>query len=133
MRLLLLSGLIFCLLPGCKHDADAPPMCYAGTVVGGTCVDGVLIAVDPVYPIGAPAHVWQADHHVLVGNAVAAVNLNTPANGGAADTVGHRLYFTYVNDPSRQQQSFCFALDRVAEPIPHLVLSNVSATPCGAL
>ncbi len=138
-RLFLLSGLVFCLLSGCKHDADVRPQCYSGVVVGGTCTDGLLIDVDPAYPIGAPALLprarfkAQASGDSLLGrNVVAVVNsselLNAP---GKLFTQNSRLYFTYVNDPKRQWNGWeCLVFDGVTSSIPHLVLSNVSATAC---
>lgn len=123
---------------GCATDSQddtpqpilcfGPPHCYAGTVVGSTCMDGLLIKVDPAYAIGAPALVWQAGRDTL-RNVIAVVN--SPDLRRCA-TPGQRVYFTYVNDPARQQLegATCLAFDGVTTPIPRLVLSNVSTTPC---
>ena len=129
-----------CTLPGCQLDptgCDGPPAphCYAGRIVASTCMDGLLVEVDARYPIGATAlrpGMGQPDS-LLGHNVVAVVNTSdlhsqlTPAQC----EVGQPLYFTYVNDPSRQSNGWCcFAGDGVRGNIPRLVLSNVAVTPC---
>jgi hypothetical protein len=122
-------------LPAChKKDVDPQPticfpepLCYAGTVVGATCMDGVLIDVDAAYPIGAPARIHDfSGNYTQYNNIIAVANT---ADFSQADTTGRHVYFTYT--PATQPWSglCCFANDAVPN-IPHLVLSNVSITAC---
>lgn len=128
MRFPLLSftGLLLGLLPGCKHDSDAPPACYSGVILGQTCMDGVIIQVDARTPIGRPVRAFSTYRDSLVNtNAVAAVN-----DFGSLYVVGRTVYFTYTNSPNNQGPSRACPQNTIPLPIPHLVLSNVSATPC---
>jgi hypothetical protein len=127
-------------LAGCDrkhcHDPQPEPACYAGTIVGSTCMDGVLIDVDPRYPIGSPALLprYGRPDTLLGANVIAVVNssalsghLPIPAPGQP----GQQLHFTAINDPNQQWNGLCcFANDGVKTPIPRLVLSNLSTTPC---
>ncbi|WP_345237810.1 hypothetical protein [Hymenobacter saemangeumensis] len=135
MRKLLPAALLLaaCTLPGCESGCDPTPECLSGTVVGSTCMDGLLIDVDPRYRIGGNAVLPRHGRpDTLLGRNVIAV-----VNGDALASlpypaVGQRLYFTYVNDPDRQWNGLCcFANDGVKTNIPHLLLSNVSTTGCG--
>jgi hypothetical protein len=131
------KALSFALLLGpaallsCQHDKHhcdpAPtPQCYPGVVIGHTCMDGTLIAVDARYPIGRPA---VNQENVLLGTNVIAVANSSEVGPLLPD--GQTVYFNYVNDPNRQRDEWtCFAYDAIKSPIPHLVLSNVSATGC---
>ena len=117
MRLPLLSSLIFCLLPSCKHDADV--QCYSGVVVGQTCMDGVIIQVNERTLIGKPIQGSS--------NAVAAVN-----DLGNLHAVGSNVYFTYTENPNNQGPDRFCTQNTSLLPIPHLILNYVSATPCAA-
>jgi hypothetical protein len=112
-----------CRHPKC-HDPQPRPRCYAGTVVAETCLDGVLIEVDSLYPIGRPVGPGQPGG-VPGRNMIAAVNplgnLNHP---------GQRVYFTYRNDPSQQSPGSGCRQNALPLAVPHLVLSNLSATAC---
>lgn len=93
-RLLLPLALLLGALPGCKHDADSAPRCYAGTVVGASCYDGVLINVDAQYPIGKPvgySTVPNDSTGLANQNAIGALNSNAL---GALNVKGQRIYFT---------------------------------------
>ncbi|SFQ38726.1 hypothetical protein [Hymenobacter arizonensis] len=95
------------------------PKCYSGVVVGDACPDGVLIDVDDAFPIGKPA----GEHK----NVIAAVNF---ADLASLNQVGKRVYFTYRNDPNQQRAvRACIAIT-LPLPVPHFVLSNISATNC---
>jgi|GEM_PF-1298777 len=121
-----------CTLLACQHehDCDPAPSCYSGTVVGNTCMDGMLIDMDPSFGIGAQGLLPRAGRpDSLLGQHVVAV-VNTDELG-PLPTVGQRLYFTYVNDPDRQwNMRCCFDGDGVRGQVPRLVLSNVSTSPC---
>lgn len=124
------SGLNLALLY-CKHDADTGPVCYSGVILGKSCPDGTLIQVDSQYPIGKPIMPYMgslsgvpASDSIGSSNLIAAVNPPTyPFKRG------QRIYFTYQNDPQYQLPvRQCYVFGPLI--IPHLVLSNVSATPC---
>lgn len=124
--LLALAG---CSLIGCSKQADAPaPLCYSGTVVGFDCWNGFLVQVDGQYAIGAPLRVSYADS-LPRSNVIAAVN-----ELGKLGTTGQRIYFTYLNAVNQQSPGWpCTTMGaQVHFPVPHLVLSNVSTTPCGS-
>lgn len=132
MRKILPLGALFASLAvaSCDHkkcqDPEPQPRCVAGQIIGSRCMDGLLIEVDARYPIGKPAFDMSYDS-IKGNNIIAAVN--------AADfpglAVGQRIYFTYHNDPQRQMPNWtCFAYDGLKTAVPHLVLSNVSATGC---
>ena len=133
--LMLRTSLSLCLaavvagsLVGCKKDCAPRPDCYSGTVVGFDCWNGFLVQVDGQYAIGAPLRVTSTDS-LPRPNVIAAVNQLAPLG-----TVGQRIYFTYVNDANYQAPRWpCLAMRaQVNFPVPHVVLSNVSATPCPA-
>lgn len=122
---LLSIGLLGLALASCRHDADLGP-CYAGTVLGETCLDGVLIQVDEAYPIGKPAVYRITSRDSLSGtNVVAAVN-----NLKRFGVRGQRIYFTYAGSTDQPgPQQICTA-NTVRLNIPHLVVTNVSSTAC---
>ncbi|MBD2724602.1 hypothetical protein [Hymenobacter armeniacus] len=101
----------------------------SGRVVGFTCMDGMLIDVDPAYGLGAPALQRRVNGDTLLGRHVIAV-VNT-MDYPRLITVGPALHFNAVNDPNRQDSGVrCFAADGVKGPVPRVVLSNVSTTAC---
>jgi hypothetical protein len=126
-HLLLAAALLLFTLPSCHSDAAAPA-CYSGVVLGDRCWDGVLIQVDSQYPIGKSIVVGATDPDSLGStNVIAALN-----SLGSLAKRGQRIYFTYeeyTNQPIVTR--FCTA-DRAPLGIPHLVLTNTSATPCNA-
>ncbi|TVT40207.1 hypothetical protein FNT36_12000 [Hymenobacter setariae] len=126
-RLLLATGLLLFTLPGC-HSNEATPACYSGVVLGEYCWDGVLIQVDRQYPIGKSIVAGATDPDSLGStNVIAALN-----SLGSLAKRGQRIYFTYeeyTNQPIVNR--FCTA-DRAPLGVPHLVLTNTSATPCNA-
>lgn len=132
-RLFLSAAFAFGALFGCKHDAPVPiPQCYPGIVLQNRCNDGLLIQVDAQYRIGKSIDGAATDLLPTDGfgndNVVAAVNDDSLGSFKR----GQRIYFTYENDPKRQFPArTCFVFGPLV--IPHLVLSNVSATPCTAL
>ncbi|MDB5234678.1 MAG: hypothetical protein JWR44_1671 [Hymenobacter sp.] len=125
---LCLAAVVAGSLLGCKKDCSPRPDCYSGTVVGVDCWNGFLIEVDGQYAIGAPLRVTSGDS-LPRPNIIAAVNQLAPMG-----TVGQRIYFTYVNDANYQTPRWACPAMRapINFPVPHLVLSNVSATPCSA-
>ncbi len=127
-RLLLFASAFCALAAGCKHDADLHPLCYAGTVVGSSCTDGLLVDVDPAYSIGNPT---SSAGGTFLGRNVVAVNYSTLAGVGNL-TTGQRLYFTYTNASNEPRGTVCLAYDPVKPAVPHLVLTTASATPCTA-
>jgi hypothetical protein len=127
-RLLLLAAFTFGELLGCKPDADLHPLCYAGTVVGSSCTDGLLVDVDPAYPIGNPTSLAGG---AFLGRNVVAVNYSALVGVGNL-TTGQRLYFTYTDATNQPRGTVCLAYDPVKPAVPHLVLTTASATPCTA-
>ena len=126
-------------LLSCKKESDdagkpigcfPAPICYSGRVVASTCMDGMLIEVNPAFPIGAPATIRRASGDSLLGrNLIAVVNTS---DFGRINSVGLTLHFTAVNDPNRQYSGVrCLAADGVQGSVPRLVLSNVGTTACG--
>ena len=110
------------LLSGCQKATNPHPSCYSGVVLRDRCWDGILIQVDSAYPIGRPISIADSLGN---SNVIAAVN-----SLGTLGVRGQRISFTYTNDPAQQApRRFCTA-DQLPLPVPHLVLSNVSATPC---
>lgn len=130
-RLLLPLALLLGALPGCKHDADSAPRCYAGTVVGTSCYDGLIINVDAQYPIGKPVGYGFALYdstRTTNQNVIGALNSNALAN---FSTKGQRIYFTCTGDTQGFSNfGFCNAMG-IPLPVPHVVLTSFSATPCG--
>ena len=110
------------LLSDCKKATSPRPACFSGVVLRDRCWDGVLIQVDSAFPIGQPIAIADSLGNT---NVIAAVNsLN------ALGVRGQRISFTYTNDPGWQAPlRFCTA-DQTSLPIPHFILSNVSATLC---
>jgi hypothetical protein len=112
----------------CEDPAPQPticfpvpaPLCYAGTVVGDLCQDGVLVDVDAATPIGQAAG-------SLGANVVAAVNA---ADFGSLNRVGQRVFFLYRNDPNQQYPLRPCPAIGTRLPVPHLVLSNLAGTGC---
>jgi hypothetical protein len=126
-RLVLAAGLLLFWLPSC-HSDEAAPVCYSGVVLGDRCWDGVLIQVDSQYPIGKSLVIGATAPDSLGStNVIAALN----SLGNLAKR-GQRIYFTYeayTNQPIVNR--FCTA-DQAPLGVPHLVLTNTSATPCNA-
>ena len=112
------------------HDGGCPgplpaPACVGGTIVGFTCMDGPLIDVDATHRIGVPAVLHNGQR---TGNLIIVANRD---GLGRVDSVGQRVYFTPVNDPSYQWSGMaCLAADAIGQSVPRLVLRNVSATGC---
>lgn len=132
-RLLLSLAGVFGTLLGCQHDQDQQPQCYAGTVVGSSCYDGVLINVDAQYPIGKPAGYSAAPNDstsLVYQNTIGALNSNAL---GALNVKGQRIYFTCTGDTQGFSNFGPCNHMGIALPIPHVVLTSFSATPCGAL
>lgn len=132
-HLLFLVSLLICALPGCKHDADTGPACYSGVVLGESCNDGTLIRVDDRYSIGksvTPNSGFLSD--VPASDSIGSRNLIAAVNPlPSTFKRGQRIYFLYQNDPLRQRSPReCAVFGPLS--IPHLVLSNVAATPCTA-
>ncbi len=73
--------------------------------------------------------VYRAGGDTLLGrNVIAVANTAELPN---LKQVGQRVYFNSTNVPSQQWTGLgCYANDGVKTGIPHLVLSNASATPC---
>ena len=113
------------LLSGCEKTDRALtpwPACYSGVVLRDRCWDGVLIQVDRRFSIGQPSTLPDSLGN---SNVIAAVN-----SLGTLAVRGQRISFTCNNYPTRQAPLRFCTTDQAALPIPHLVLSNVSATPC---
>ena len=88
-------------------------------------MDGLLLEVDARYPIGAA--------HGSFRNLVAAVNMASTDSLNVAGRVVHAgqvIYFDY-QPSTTARQAFC-PHNTAPLPIPHVVLSNVSATGCAA-
>lgn len=115
---------------GCKKDAPPLP-CYTGRVVASTCMDGLLLDVDPASPIGAPAVLARNGRDTLVGRNVVAFANNLRI--GRLGTVGQTLHFTYIIDPAQHSEITCMAADGSKTPIPHVVASNISTTACDSI
>ena len=131
-RLLLLApGLLLFLLPGCTPD-EAAPACYSGVVIGTTCYDGVLIEVDAPYRIGKPIPYGFSTYDSTGAtnqNVLGALNSNELA---AFNQRGQRIYFTCTsNTQGFSNFGACNAMG-IQMPIPHVVLTSFSATPCTA-
>lgn len=123
-----LAALAGCtIFSGCRGKNGNPePLCYAGTVLYTSCVDGTLVQVDEQYAIGQTLPAASSPGGTDLANVVAAVNPLPDSLGKP----GQHLYFTYQNDPKRQAPYYCF-VNRPPLPVPHLVLLNVSASACG--
>jgi hypothetical protein len=122
---LLLLGGIGLLLTTCTSNAPVSP-CYSGVVLGETCMDGVLIQVDEKYPIGQPAVFrFTSTDSISGSNVVAAVN-----NLGSLNKRGQRLYFTYGGDTQQPGPARPCTMNYARLSIPHLTLTNSSATSC---
>lgn len=126
-----LAALLAGSLLGCKKDAALRPNCFSGTVVANTCMQGVLIDVDPAYPIGAPA-VSMAGNRFL-GNNVVAVSRSASLQN--ISNVGQRLYFNYTNAPAPDNSLVicCLAADGTTTPVPEVALTNVSTVSCDSV
>jgi hypothetical protein len=124
--LLLAAGLWLGSLTACKDDAPQTT-CYSGVVIGETCMDGVLIEVNSATPIGKPVNVTVTSTTSIVGtNVVAAVN-----DLGSQAKTGQTVFFTYQNSPNNAGPLRPCPQNTIPLSIPHLILSNVSATGCG--
>ena len=129
---LLFSALTLCALAGCRHDADSAPQCYAGTVLGSSCYDGVIINVDAQYPIGKPVGQGTAFHDstgTTYQNVIGALNSTALVK---LNVKGQRIYFTCTGDTlGFSNFGPCNAMG-IPLPIPHVVLTSFSAAPCPA-
>lgn len=125
--LLLASSLVLGSFTGCKKD-DAPEVsCYSGVVIGTTCMDGLLIEVNSATPIGKPVNLAVTSTTSIVGtNVIAAVN-----DLGSQAQTGKTIFFTYQNSPNNAGPARLCPQNTFPLAIPHLILSNVSATGCG--
>ena len=122
---------------GCKKEHGPAPGCYTGRVVGATCVDGVLIDVDPAFVIGAPAYERRNTGDVLLGRNVIAVlnsqalsNMGRPGSSGTLSTIGTHLYFNTVPGDSALLGPRCLAADGLRGNFPRVGLINISTTGC---
>ncbi|MDO7854690.1 hypothetical protein [Hymenobacter convexus] len=104
------------------------PRCYSGTVVATTCRLGVLVNVDPAYPIGARA-VSVYGNQFLGSNVVSVANSGSLRNLGR---VGKRLHFTYTSTQTNPGMA-CLAADGTTTPVPIVTLSNVSTLSCDSV
>ncbi|MBF9142574.1 hypothetical protein [Hymenobacter properus] len=124
-----LAALLAGTLLGCKkHCADPQPACYSGAVVASTCMLGMLVDVDPAYPIGAKAYSVYGNR--FLGNNVVAVS-----NTGSLprlNRVGQRLHFTYTSAQTNPGM-VCLAADGTTTPVPFVTLSNVSTLSCDSV
>lgn len=137
-KLLALAVLATSTFAGCKKP-DAPPAteCYSGRVVAATCVDGVLIEVDPAYAVGAPAFAPTEHGNVLLGrNVIAVVNsqalnsMGRPGAPGNLSSIGQRLYFNTAADGPGWSGPRCNAADGMRGNFPHVALTDISTTGC---
>jgi len=129
-HLLPLFAFAFGALLGCKHDKALQPQCYAGTVVGTSCYDGVIINVDAQFPIGKPV----GDRFALYDstkatnqNLIGALNSNELVGLSAKST---RIYFTCTGDTQGFSNFGPCNHMGIPLPVPHVVLTSFSATPC---
>ena len=127
----LLLALAFCVSFSCKHAADSTPQCYAGTVVGTSYYDGVIINVDAQFPIGKPV----GDRFALYDstkatnqNVIGGLNSNELAG---LSTKGTRIFFTCTGDTQGFSNFGPCNHMGIPLPVPHVVLTSFSATPCG--
>lgn len=125
---LLLAALTAGTLLGCKKDCAPRPTCYSGTVVATTCMLGVLVDVDPAYPIGARA-VSLYGNRFLGNNVVAVANSAALINLG---NVGQRLHFTYTS-AQRGAGMACLMADGTTTPVPFVTLSNIATVSCDSV
>ncbi|MDO7848450.1 hypothetical protein Q5H92_18940 [Hymenobacter sp. M29] len=123
-----LAALLAVSLLGCSKDSAPHPKCYSGTVVATTCMLGVLIEVDPAYPIGAPA-VSAYGNQFLGNNVVSVANSGSLQNLGR---VGQRLHFTYTSAQTNSGM-VCLAADGTTTPVPIVTLNNVSTLSCDSV
>lgn len=122
---------------GCEKDEASPvETCYTGQIVALTCENGVLIDVDPRFPIGKPAARNSSDGLVQLGQNVISVSnsrdisgLGLPSNPGTQSPIGRRLYFSAAPDSANYGLG-CYVLDGVVHPVPTMRLSNISTTAC---
>ena len=124
----------------CEKRTDAPSdACYTGRIVALTCENGVLIDVDPRFPIGQPTARNSAGGPVALGKNVISVSnsrgisgisgISLSTNPGTQSPIGLRLYFSAQPD-SVNHGLGCYVADGVRSPVPALRLSNVSTTAC---
>ncbi|WP_305033669.1 hypothetical protein [Hymenobacter convexus] len=134
-----LAGLALSTSLSCQKQKNPP--CLSGTVLRGSCVDGMLIEVDPAFPIGAPALRAKVNlgrnvpgDSLIGNNVIAIVNSSEFSQILNKSFDGQRLYFIYEDDPNRRWNGLmCNNFDGVKSPIPHLLLRNVSTTSCEEL
>ena len=125
-------------LAGCKKGNPQPATeCYSGRVVAATCVDGVLIDVDPAYAIGAPAFAPSEGGEVLLGrNVIAVINsqalnsMGQAGDPGSLSSIGQRLYFNTAVGDSTHQGPRCRAAGGMRGAFPRVALINISTTGC---
>ncbi|MET4074649.1 hypothetical protein [Hymenobacter sp. UYCo722] len=112
-------------LSGCDKNSSAQPTCYSGVVLRDRCWDGILLQVDRQFPIGTSISSLTGPDSLGNTNVIAAVN-----SLGTLGVRGQRISFTFTNDPAQQAPLRACTHDQIPLPIPHLVLANISATPC---
>jgi hypothetical protein len=125
---LCLAALVSGSFLGCKKDSPSLPDCYSGTVVANTCRLGVLLNVDPAYPIGVPA-TSVISSRFLGNNVVSVANSGDLQN---LNNVGQRLHFTYSSAQTNRGM-MCLAADGTTTPVPIVTLSNVSTVSCDSV
>jgi hypothetical protein len=122
--LLVLSLLSFS-LTDCKHEA-APVPCYGGTVLGETCLDGILVQVDEAYQIGKPVVYRITSRDSLAGsNVLAIVN-----SLGTLNVKGQHFYFSYTGSTDQPGPARVCTANTVRLAIPHLAATNLSTHAC---
>ncbi|GAA4033684.1 hypothetical protein GCM10022409_17480 [Hymenobacter glaciei] len=126
------------LLPLLSCEKYAGGTCYTGQIVAVTCVNGVLIDVDPRFPIGKPTSRNGGNGPVFLGRNVIAVSnsrditssVSTATVPGTLNNIiGQRLYFSAEPD-SLVYGLGCYVADGVREPVPGMRLSDISTTAC---
>ena len=129
--LVLASSLLLGSFGGCQDNAPQVA-CYSGVVLGSDCYDGVLISVDGQYSLGKPI-----PHGFAGYDATGATNQHVigALNSRALSSLtvpGQRIYFSCTGDTlGFSNFGFCNAMG-IQMPIPHVVLTSFSATPCTA-
>ena len=89
---------------------------------------GVLVDVDPAYPIGARA-VSLYGNRFLGNNVVAVANSAALVNLGNVD---QRLHFAYTS-AQRGAGMACLMADGTTTPVPFVTLSNIATVSCDSV
>ncbi len=129
-QLIPLTVLLALALASCKHDADLPQArCYAGVVVGESCYDGLLINVDAQYALGKPVGYGFSLYDpagIQNQHVIGALN----SRELTAFTVGQRIYFSSIKDTTGYANFGPCPANGIPLPIPHVILSGFSSSPC---